>query len=537
MNALVIFLAVFLVVKIFQWRELLSIHLPQTRFTAREPEESSPVVAPLFAARELELANLGFSPLIRSHTEFTPPIQLSSDEARLYLSSDQKILALVTVGFSFFGSSAATVHFLSRSGDGTFYETERLEEINFLNNLGENQFVNGDDLEEYYNAHRELVSGRPLENWPAGEGTLELLNAAAAAQFQENLRRKLVHRWPDGSFSLTLRGLWRFNRAKKPDNRARLTADVPTARLALFHWIFLDQRRRYFHLSQSAEWGFFAFTALLSLVAGGLYFGPRLAVIIFLVILIHEGGHWLTMRLLGYRKVHMIFLPLIGGLAFGEDERPSAVDRAWTFIMGPLPGILLALALSLFFMYFPGAAISLGLSGQTVGSLIDALLFINLFNLLPIIPLDGGQLLRALLPRSLMLSIIFCLISCGLIGWAIVADKNPFLVPILLALVFMMRGLWQQRRCLQHWYEEGKASPLQDFHRALTIVRKEFPKKKELNWQVQLAQELVKTVRLEPMGWRARLFFIGLWLGCFLAVYGFFEYLDHFIALKKAAGQ
>ena len=521
MNALVIFLAVFLVSKIFQWRELLSIHLPQARLTAREPEESSPVVAPLFAARESELLNLGFSPLIRSHTEFTPPIQLSSDEARLYLSPDQKILALVTVGFSFFGSSAATVHFLSRSGDGTFYETERLEEINFLNNLGENQFVDGDDLEEYYNAHRELVSGRPLENWPAGEGTLELLNAAAAAQFQENLQRKLVHRWPDGSFSLTLRGLWRFNRAKKPDNRARLTADVPTARLALFHWIFLDQRRRYFHLSQNAEWGFFAFTALLSLVAGGLYFGPRLAVIIFLVILIHEGGHWLTMRLLGYRKVHMIFLPLIGGLAFGEDERPSAVDRAWTFIMGPLPGIFLALALSLFFMYFPGAAISLGLSGQTVGSLIDALLFINLFNLLPIMPLDGGQLLRALLPRSLMLSIIFCLISCGLIGWAIVADKNPFLVPILMALVFMMRGLWQQRRCLQHWYEEGKASPLQDFHRALTIVRREFPKKKELNWQVQLAQELVKTVRLEPMGWRARLFFIGLWLGCFLAVYGF----------------
>jgi Zn-dependent protease/DNA-directed RNA polymerase subunit RPC12/RpoP len=149
---------------------------------------------------------------------------------------------------------------------------------------------------------------------------------------------------------------------------------------------------------------------------------------LFLIVLVHEFGHALACRQVGGRADQIVLWPL-GGVAYVDPpQRPGAT--LWSIAAGPLVNIALM-------PIFYALTHALGESG---GSDISALLFalqrINLwlfiFNILPIYPLDGGQILRSLLwfvmgrARSLLVATIL-----GFVGVA------GFFV-----LAFMMRSIW-----------------------------------------------------------------------------------------------
>src|SRR5438445_6879595 len=113
-------------------------------------------------------------------------------------------------------------------------------------------------------------------------------------------------------------------------------------------------------------------------------------VAIFVIVLIHEFGHALACRQVGGVANRIVLWPL-GGIAYvNPPPRPGAV--LWSIAAGPLVNVaLVPITLGLY--------VWSGMGGHDAGDLpgyLQAIFFINLglllFNLLPIYPLDGGQI-------------------------------------------------------------------------------------------------------------------------------------------------
>ena len=114
---------------------------------------------------------------------------------------------------------------------------------------------------------------------------------------------------------------------------------------------------------------------------------------LFFIVLLHEFGHSLACRQVGGRADRIVLWPL-GGVAYVDPpQRPRAI--LWSLAAGPLVNVVLAPVLWL--VWILGAFIATA----NVSGLLESIFYINLglliFNLLPIYPLDGGQILRSLL--------------------------------------------------------------------------------------------------------------------------------------------
>lgn len=115
---------------------------------------------------------------------------------------------------------------------------------------------------------------------------------------------------------------------------------------------------------------------------------------LFGIVLLHEFGHSLATRQTGGHADTILLWPL-GGLAFVQPpDRPSA--HLWSIAAGPLVNLVLWPVFYLLKWWAAGHVTDLGLL-----IFIHRLFWINqsllLFNLLPLYPMDGGQMLRALL--------------------------------------------------------------------------------------------------------------------------------------------
>ena len=117
-------------------------------------------------------------------------------------------------------------------------------------------------------------------------------------------------------------------------------------------------------------------------------------VVIFGIVLLHEYGHALACRSVGGRADHIMLWPL-GGVAFVQPPpRPGAV--LWSIVAGPLVNVVLVpvlLGVNIV-MGVAGVADELRLFGEWA---FRFNLVILIFNMLPIYPLDGGQIVQALL--------------------------------------------------------------------------------------------------------------------------------------------
>jgi Zn-dependent protease len=151
---------------------------------------------------------------------------------------------------------------------------------------------------------------------------------------------------------------------------------------------------------------------------------------LFLIVTIHEFGHALACRQVG-GIAHQIVLWPLGGVAYvNPPPRPGAT--LWSLAAGPLVNVVLVPVL----MVALGTARALNwpIDNPNAYVLVRSLAFINaallVFNLLPIFPLDGGQILRSLLwfvmgrARSLQVATLFGFVGvAGLIFFAIRAGS------------------------------------------------------------------------------------------------------------------
>ncbi len=158
--------------------------------------------------------------------------------------------------------------------------------------------------------------------------------------------------------------------------------------------------------------------------------GPLFGAGFLALIAIHESGHVWAMRRAGIKTRGMYFLPFMGAVAVVDQNLKSRWQEYWLTIMGPVFGLAGVLAvLGLWFATRHPIFILLTLAGA----------FLNLINLLPILPLDGGRILR-----SVTLSV-----AAGNVGFAVVgivtasAAVAAWMAGFGLFAILSLLGLWE----------------------------------------------------------------------------------------------
>jgi len=171
---------------------------------------------------------------------------------------------------------------------------------------------------------------------------------------------------------------------------------------------------------------------------------------LFLIVMLHEYGHALACRQVGGNANRIVLWPL-GGVAY-VDPPPRPGATLWSIAAGPLVNVALLPILT--GLGFLSRDLGWAAAMTNAHALLRAVWFINLslliFNMLPIYPLDGGQILRALLwfvlgrARSLMVTTFIGFAGVvGLIALAIWIHSLWFGI----LSVFILTNCW---RGLQH---------------------------------------------------------------------------------------
>ena len=169
----------------------------------------------------------------------------------------------------------------------------------------------------------------------------------------------------------------------------------------------------------------------------GYYIFPsyKILLLITAIVIIHELGHFLAMKYYRYSDLGIFFIPLLGAYVSGSKREVSQIQSAVILLAGPLPGIVLGII-----FYFIDTNNSTGYYPFDISLSQIALWFIilNLINLLPIYPLDGGQLLnRVFLDEESTISKLFIFLSAALMCW--IAWKLNFYILLIFPAMMLLR--------------------------------------------------------------------------------------------------
>ena len=218
---------------------------------------------------------------------------------------------------------------------------------------------------------------------------------------------KPIH--PEPTWRVVLRRLW-----------------APLAVAAAIIWKFKAAALAVFKLK------FFGAAAsmLVSIAAYALLWGWWFAVGLVALLFIHEMGHVLEARRQGLKTSAPMFIPFLGALISLKQMPHDVWREARLALAGPIVGSI-------------GAAAFWGAGEVWDSDFLRAMAFVgfflNLFNLLPVVPLDGGRAAAALHPALWLV---------GLLGLAalLIVTPNPILILILLVGGLELWNRWRDRR-------------------------------------------------------------------------------------------
>jgi Zn-dependent protease len=178
-------------------------------------------------------------------------------------------------------------------------------------------------------------------------------------------------------------------------------------------------------------------TMFVSIAAYGLVFGWPFAVGFVLLLLVHEMGHVIQLRREGVEASPPVFIPFMGAMIAAKSMGKDAAAEARVGLAGPILGTI-------------GTLIPLAIWLATGSDLWRALayigFFINLINLMPVLPLDGGRAMAVLGPYVWLVGILIA-----------VAATVIFLGPFMLIIVLALGGPELYHRFKNRHSEESRA--------------------------------------------------------------------------------
>lgn len=131
-------------------------------------------------------------------------------------------------------------------------------------------------------------------------------------------------------------------------------------------------------------------TMIISMVVYSFVFGWRYAVGLVLLIFFHEMGHYIAARQRGMNVGAPTFIPFVGAWIQLKDQPHDAHTEAYVGFAGPLAGTLASIA-----CYW----VARSSGSQLMLALAYSGFMLNLFNLIPISPLDGGRITAIISPK------------------------------------------------------------------------------------------------------------------------------------------
>jgi Zn-dependent protease len=177
---------------------------------------------------------------------------------------------------------------------------------------------------------------------------------------------------------------------------------------------------------------------LVSIAAYSLIWGWRFALGFVVLLFVHEMGHVIQLRREGVKASAPVFIPFLGALVWAKSLGGNAAAEARVGLAGPVLGTA-------------GAAACIPLASASGSDFWNALaftgFFLNLFNLLPVVPLDGGRAMAALTPWMWF---------AGLFGVLLLAFAFPNPIILLIAL-FAAVETWHRWRALRRGDESARS--------------------------------------------------------------------------------
>lgn len=183
-------------------------------------------------------------------------------------------------------------------------------------------------------------------------------------------------------------------------------------------------------------------TSLILYLAVGYYFFNQnwsLLLVLTGVVIFHELGHFLAMKFYNYKDLGIFFIPLVGAYASGKKQEVSQFQSAVILLAGPVPGIVLG---TILYLTAPHLANDYNII-EFLQKMARILIILNLFNLLPVYPLDGGQLLnRLFLDESKIIGKIFIFLSAGGMIWLALYGLPRPVYPLLVIPGFLLMRMF-----------------------------------------------------------------------------------------------
>jgi Zn-dependent protease len=171
-------------------------------------------------------------------------------------------------------------------------------------------------------------------------------------------------------------------------------------------------------------------TAMVSVVLYSLVFGWWFAVGFVVLLFVHEMGHVIQLRRDGIRASAPVFVPFLGAVVGMKQMPRDALMEARVGLAGPILGSA-------------GAAVCLAIAVAADSPMLRALAYVgfllNLINLVPLVPFDGGRAMAAMAPGVWF-------VGLGVMLVLLLVTGNPFL------LIFVLLGgmetyrRWRQRK-------------------------------------------------------------------------------------------
>ena len=169
---------------------------------------------------------------------------------------------------------------------------------------------------------------------------------------------------------------------------------------------------------------------LVSVAAYALIWGWRFALGFVALLFVHEMGHFIQMRREGVKPSFMLFVPFLGAAVGARSLGGNALAEARIGLAGPILGTLGTAAL---------IPVAIAVDSDLLRALAFTGFFLNLFNLIPLVPFDGGRAMAAMAPWMWF-------VGFGAMVAFFLAFPNPILILFLLLGGMETWRRWKHRK-------------------------------------------------------------------------------------------
>jgi Zn-dependent protease len=231
----------------------------------------------------------------------------------------------------------------------------------------------------------------------------------------------------------------------------------------------------------------------------------RYALMLVPILFVHELGHYLAMRSFNYRNLRMFFIPFFGAAVSGRNYNVPGWKKVVVSLMGPVPGIVLGVLVG---------SVGLVLHQTLLIKLALVALILNGFNLLPVLPLDGGWIFHTLIfSRHYLLDAAFRVVAAiALILLGAVSGSKilmylgiPMLIGIPAAYRMARVVTTLRRRGVPLASADDQTIPTETAQTIIAELKQVLPKVHTTKMVADQTLQVFETLNARPPGWLATL--------------------------------